>query len=200
MGGVTSTHNPHIFNQSPTHKTKLNMNIDKDAAQGSGNTFMEFNIGHVENLNPAAKTVVNNYYGTRVKPQAGTTVNKESVREEILNYVENTLQFVNPKWRGKYMELWTDMLNLPEVDAVVYDKGMQEGTRFNRKEVAHIICYLGKHSDGGTGIFTKYVATHIAASFKDGKEGTVRPELGFRPSQEIRDAIDTLMKQYEKKP
>ena len=173
------------------------MNIDKDAAKGTGNTFMEFNIGHVENLNPAATTVVNNYYGTRVKSQSEATVNKESVRQEILNYVENTLQFVNPKWRDKYMDLWADILNLPEVDAVVYDKGMQEGTRFNRKEVAHIICYLGKHSDGGIGIFTKYVATHIAASFKDGKESTVRPELGFRPSPEIRDAIDTLMKKHK---
>ena len=170
------------------------MNIDKDAAKGSGNTFMEFNIGHVENLNPAATTVVNNYYGTRVKPQAETVVNKESVRQEILNYVENTLQFVNLKWRDRYMGLWADILSLPEVDAVVYDKGMQEGTRFNRKEVAHIICYLGKHADGGIGIFTKYVATHIAASFKDGKQSTIRPELGFRPSQEIQTAIDTLMK------
>ena len=169
------------------------MNIDKEAAKGSGNTFMEFNIGHVENLNPAATTVVNNYYGTRVKPQTENVINKEAIREEILQYVENTLRFVNHTWKDKYMALWADILQLPEVDAVIYDKGMQEGTRFNRREVAHIICYLGKHANGGIGIFDKYVATQIAACFKDGKESTVRPELGFRPSKEIQSAIDTLI-------
>ena len=103
-----SVHTQSIEYESSTYKEKkLIMNIDKDAAKGSGNTFMEFNIGHVENLNPAATTVVN--------------------------------------------------------------------------------------ANGGIGIFEKYVATQIAASFKDGKESTVRPELGFRPSKEIQSAIDTLM-------
>ena len=171
------------------------MNIDKDTTLGTGNTFMEFNIGHVENLNPAAKTVVNNYYGTRVKPQTDNVVNREALREEILQYVENTLRFVHHAWKDKYMALWADILLLPEVDAVIFDKGMQEGTRFNRKEVAHIICYLGKYAAGGIGIFEHYVATHIAASFKDGKESTVRPELGFRPSKEIQTAIDKLIKE-----
>lgn len=173
------------------------MNIDKDAKLGSGNTFQEFNIGHVENLNPAATTVINNYYGTKVKPQGDNQgpANKESVREEILRYVENTLQYVAFSWRDKYMELWADILDLPEVDAVIYDRGQQEGTRFNRKEVCHILCYLGKHADGGMGIFQKYVASHIAASLNDGKESTTRPELGFRPSHEIQAAIDKLMKE-----
>jgi len=171
------------------------MNIDKDANLGAGSTLMEFHIGHVENLNPNATSVVNHYYGTRMKPQSDITVNKESVRQEILKYVENTLQFVKPKWRDKYMDLWGDIFLLPEVDLVIYDRGQQEGTRFNRKEVAHIICYLGKHTAGGDGIFENYVATHIANSFKDGKESAVRPELGFRPSKEIQNAIDQLVKE-----
>ncbi len=176
------------------------MNIDKDAALGTGNTFQEFNIGHVENLNPAATTVVNNYYGSRAKPQPASQgpANKESVREEILQYVGNTLQFVNTKWKDKYMDLWADILNIPEVDAIIFDPGQQAGTRFNRLELCHIICYLGKHSDGGIGIFKKYVATKIAASFNDGKESTTRPQLGFRPSQEIQDAINQLMKERKK--
>ena len=85
------------------------MNIDKDAVPGGGNIFnQEFHIGHVENLNPAAKTVVNNYYGTRVKPQTDNVVNKEALREEILQYVENTLRFVHHAWKDKYMALWAD--------------------------------------------------------------------------------------------
>ncbi len=170
---------------------------EKDGTLGTGNIIQTFNIHHVEQLNPTAKTVVNNYYGMRMKPQTDGQgpANKEAVREEILRYVENTLQYAAPKWKDRYMALWADILDLTEVDAVVYDKGMQTGTRFNRKEVAHILCYLGKHADGGTGIFRNYVASHIAACFHDGRESTVRPELGFRPSREIQDAIDRLMQE-----
>ena len=176
------------------------MNIDKDAALHSGKIFQEFNIGHVENLNPSATTVINNYYGTRVKPHTDSkeSGDRESVREEILQYVENTLQYVARPWKDKYMVLWADILDLPEVSDVVYDKGRQEGTRFNRKEVCHILCYLGKHADGGVGIFQKYVASYIAASLHDDKQSVSRPELGFRPSKEIQHAIDKLMNEKYK--
>jgi hypothetical protein len=171
------------------------MNIDKDTDLGKGATLMEFNIGHVENLNPNLTSVVNhyNYYGTRAKSQPETEVNKEALRQDILQYVGNTLRFVNRAWKDKYMALWADILLLPAVDAIIFDRGLQEGTRFNRKEVAHIICYLGKYADGGYGIFERYVAKHIALCFKDGKETAIRPELGFRPSKEIQHAIDKLM-------
>ena len=174
------------------------MNIDKDAASGGGNIFnQEFHIGHVENLNPAATTVINNYYGTRSKPRGDSpeSADRESVRKEILQYVENTLQYVDHPWKDKYMALWADILDLPEVSDVVYDKGRQEGTRFNRREVCHILCYLGKHANGGLGIFQKYVASSIAASLRDDKQSVIRPELGFRPSKEIQHAIDKLMKE-----
>ena len=174
------------------------MNIDKDAVLGTGNTLMEFNIGHVENLNPNLTSVVNNYYGTRAKPQTETSVNKETLNQEIFLYVENTLPFVNQAWKGKYMKLWADILLLPEVDAIIFDRGKQEGTCFNRKEVAHIICYLGKYADGGCGIFEQYVAKQIASCFHDGKEASIRPELGFRPSKEIQHAIDKLMNEKYK--
>lgn len=176
------------------------MNIDKDKDLGTGNTFQEFNIGHVENLNPAATTVVNNYYGTRGIPQSNSQdpINKESIREEILQNVENTLQYVNFSWKNKYMALWADILELPEVESVVYDKGKQCGTRFNRKEVCHILCYLGKYADGGIGIFKTYVASYIAACLGAGNMNTLRSELGFRPSKEIQHAIDKLMEEKYK--
>ena len=174
------------------------MDSSKDAASGSGNIFhQEFHIGHVENLNPAATTVINNYYGTRSKPRGDSpeSADRESVRKEILQYVENTFPYVDPLWKGKYMALWDDILDLPEVSSVVYDKGRQEGTRFNWKEVCHILCYLGKYANGGLGIFQKYVALYIATSLDEGKAHTIRNELGFRPTKDIQHAIDKLMKE-----
>lgn len=180
-----------------TYMAKKNYKeIKIEGNPGTGNSYIEVNIGHVENYNPAATTVVNNYYGTRLKPEAleSITAGKTLLRQEILTYVSKTLTFVLHQWKGKYMDLWSDILNLPEVDAVIYDKGRQQCTLFNRKELCHIICYVGKHAVDGMGIFEKYNATHIAVAFKDGAEKSTRPELGFRPSKEIQTAIDTLLK------
>lgn len=172
------------------------MKIKIEGNPGTGNSFTEVNIGHVENYNPAATTVVNNYYGYGKAPQVpvATNTNKTVLRQEILDYVSKTLPFVLYQWKDKYMDLWSDILSLPEVEAVIYNPGRQRGTAFNRKEVAHIICYLGKHAVDGMGIFQKYNATRIATTFRDGAEKSVRPELGFRPSKDIQVAIDKLLK------
>lgn len=37
------------------------MKIDITGNPGTGNTFQEFNIQHVDNFNPNATTVINNY-------------------------------------------------------------------------------------------------------------------------------------------
>ena len=176
------------------------MDIKIEGNPGTGNTFQEINIGHVENYNPAATMVVNNNYATRVKPQGErpVVVNKEVLRQEILQYVGKTLQYVAFSWQEKYMAFWADILELPEVQEVVYSPGQRTNMRFNHKEVAHILCYLGKYANGGIGIFRTYVASRIAACFGDGKESTIRPELGFRPSKEIQHAIDKLMNEKYK--
>lgn len=171
------------------------MDIKIEGNPGTGNTFQEINIGHVENYNPSATMVVNNNYTSRVKPQSESQVlvNKDLLRQEILRYVGKTLPFVSFSWQEKYMALWADILDLPEVQDVVYKPGQRTGMRFNHKEVAHILCYLGKFANGGIGIFRTYVASRIAVCFGDGKENTIRPELGFRPTKEIQHAIDKLM-------
>ena len=100
------------------------------------------------------------------------------------------------------MLLWEDILNLPEVEAIVYKKGHQQHTTFNRREVLHIICFLGKHAAGGAGIFEEYYnATAISLILKDGREKTTRPELGFNTTKSIQTAIIKLMnsKKYAKR-
>jgi len=173
------------------------MNLDKDTPPGTGNVFQEIRIGYVEQFNNGVHSIVNNFYGTQRKPQTDSRDldNVKSIRDDILRYVEKTLPFVAYTWKDKYMALWTDILELPEVVAVIYNRGQQEDTRFNRKEVCHIINYLGKYANGGIGIFRNYVASRIAECFEDGKAHSVRPELGFRPTKEIQSAINKLMEE-----
>lgn len=178
------------------------MEIKIEGNPGTGNTFIENKYEHVENNFPAVKevTIIQGTDGQCHK-QLTTAVERPSTedgykvgkRADILKYVEKTLPFVLYQWKDKYMPLWNDILNLPEVDRIIYQRGRQQKTSFNRKEVLHIICFLGKHVIDGYGIFETYNATHIAAAFCDGAEKTTRPELGFTPPVTIKKAIDKLL-------
>lgn len=179
------------------------MEIKIEGNPGTGNTFVENNYEYVENNFPSVKkvTIIQGADGMRHKqfPTEEQTnpgiLDKNGKRADILKYVEKTLPFVLYQWKDKYMTLWNDILALPDVDGIIYNRGRQQKTSFNRKEVVHIICYLGKHAHDGMGIFENYNATHIAAAFNDDAEKSTRPELGFQPSVSIRQAIDKLLKE-----
>ncbi len=184
------------------------MKIEIKGDPGTGNHYTEVNIENIENNFPnvtavniikdadGQKTIVEtdrNHCGNNETPPT-VHRDKEAQRQDILQYVGKTLQLVRYDWKDKYMALWEDILDLPDVNAFVYQKGRQQNTSFNRKLVLHIICYLGKDADGGIGIFERnYVATNVAMLLDDGCEKSTRPELGFKPEKSIQMAIDELM-------
>lgn len=184
------------------------MEIKIEGNPGTGNHYTEVKIDHIENNFPNVTEVkiIKGADGTRTvttpgmetpvtSPPAGDPEALKAAKQaDILKYVGNTLPLVNYMWKDKYMDLWSDILDIPEVDAMIYKKGRQQHTSFNRKEVLHIICYLGKHAAGGIGIFQdNYVATTVALQLNDGCEKSTRPELGFSPLKPIQQAIDKLM-------
>lgn len=185
------------------------MELKIEGNPGTGNHYTEVKIGHIENNFPNVREVkiIKGADGQKTTVMSDGTPapagnnspaedqDKEAKRQDILQYVGRTLPLVMFAWKDKYMNLWNDILALPEVDRVIYKRGRQQKTSFNRKEVLHIICYLGKYSNGGIGIFEdNYVATSIALQLADGCEKTTRPELGFNTTKTIQAAIDTLMK------
>ncbi len=170
------------------------MEIKIEGNPGTGNTFQKIDIGKVDNYYDKVDQIVNNFYGKQAPYQAAdTSVDKAALRKDILDYVYRTHGFVMYPWKKNYLVLWSDILDLPEVDVMIYDPGRQVGTVFNRKEVMHILCYLGQKAFDGMGIFEKYNATKIAAALNDGAETTTRPELGYMPDPSIRKAIDDLL-------
>jgi hypothetical protein len=173
------------------------MSIDKEAVPGGGNIFnQEFHIGHVENLNPAATTVVNNYYGTKARSRDDSPepADRESVRKEILQYVETTYTYVDLSWKDKYMALWADILDLPEVKSKVYDAGKQWGTNFNRDLVANILYHLRARKIYAVVYRDNYNGAKMAEYLEGNKEHTVKHALRDEPAKEIREAIDTMLK------
>lgn len=182
------------------------MKIQIEGNPGTGNTFQETNIGYIENNFPALKemTIIKTADGQKITTKTGeelsalssvanTPDDKEGKRADILKYVEKTIPFVRYQWKDSYMELWNDILDIPEVDALVYNKKRQKRTSFNRRALCHIIFYVGSQVLNGIGLFEKYNATHISLAFGDGAEKSTRPELGFLPEIEIRKAIDKLL-------
>lgn len=200
------------------------MKLEIKGKPGTGNHYTEITINNLEANFPAVKevTITKDANGKKVittkgseNPapsdasvpapalESGDNINKEARRQDILKYVENTLPLVMYDWKDKYMNLWADILNIPEVDAIIYKRGHQQKTSFNRREVLHIICYLGKYADGGIGIFEqRYVAKQVSVQLNDGCDLSTRPELGYSTTKPIQEAIDKLMKskKYAGKP
>ena len=116
-------------------------------------------------------------------PGTGNTFQKIDIGK-VDNYYDKVDQIVN-NFYGKQAP--------SQAADTSYDPGRQVGTVFNRKEVMHILCYLGQKAFDGMGIFEKYNATKIAAALNDGAETTTRPELGYMPDPSIRKAIDDLL-------
>lgn len=169
------------------------MKIEIEGNPGTGNTFSETHIEHVENYNPNAQTVINNYYGTRARkendrPKAGKETDYDLIRQEILDYVSRLKRYLDNDWKQGYDKLWNDILDVPEVAEKIYDPGKQQGTNFNRNLVANIICCLSTH-----GAFKDYNAAQFTEALEGDKDHSVRHALGFGPGKAISDKIQELL-------
>jgi hypothetical protein len=101
------------------------MEIKIEGTPGTGNTYQEINIQHVDNFNPNATTVINNY-GMRDGNEDGENMKKDGmrtslrntmkepeenvditpIREEILNYVSRLRPNLMDEWKDRYMKIW----------------------------------------------------------------------------------------------
>lgn len=176
------------------------MIIKIEGNPGTGNTFQEINIQHVENYNPNATTVINNY-GTREgrekrfcgeESKSKNSLNDireiPPIRQQILAYVSRINSIVNDDKKSGYMKMWNDILELQVVADKIYDPGKQQGTNFNRNLVANVIHYLNNQN-----IFRDYVPAHISTLLEGSSEHSVRGELGKDPSD---DAIVSRLNRY----
>lgn len=185
------------------------MDIKIEGNPGTGNTFQEIHIGTVQNYNPNATTVIN-YNGTGAGEKTEQKEEKAKskspmemrdlppIREQIMTYVSclNKEELVVPEWVGKkYMDLWNAILDIPEVEAEIYNSGRQHGTSFNRNLVGRIIYYLGNLMKGKA-VYKDYNASTLALKLEGSSEHSVRGEMGKSPSDEIKKALDKFIENY----
>lgn len=177
------------------------MHLIIEGDPGTGNTYQEINIQHVENYNPAA-TTVNNYYGTRAlgKKTSSTSTTNEvidvaPIRTEILNYVSRLRTFLVDAQKSGYMKLWGEILDLDIIAGEIYNPGKQQGTNFNRALVANIIYYLV--TKGFFGVINDYNSSQFAVMLEGSAEHSVRAELRMLPTDDITSRLDRMLENRE---
>ena len=170
------------------------------AAMESGRPLTIFNIKEVHQLNPNATHITNNYYGDQFVPKdapqkessapENATRNPQLCKETILEYVMQLHPaYVRKGWQDKYLALWESILELPAVSAIIYEKGKQQGTTFNRNLVGNILHLLVEKK-----VFAlTATATKIAEILEGDPDASVRAKLGEMPAKKIKDSIEELI-------
>ena len=160
------------------------MKVEITGNPGTGNTFQEININTVQNYNPNATTVINYNYGDRPKPTSAPDktmqqAEREQRKAEIMEYVSRIKKYVADEWKNRYETIWRSVLDIPEVEAVVYEPGKQKDTLFNRNLVANIIYVMCN-----AGFYAETNATTLTIALEDDKEHSVRRQLAKDPADE----------------
>lgn len=158
------------------------MEINIKGNPGTGNTFQEVHITNVQNYNPNATTVINYNYGD--KPKAASTADndmtddeREHLKSEIMDYVSRIKKYAADEWKNRYESTWRSVLDIPEVESLVYSPGRQKDTPFNRNLIANIIyimCNACFYADTN--------ATALTIALEGDKEHSVRRQLAKEPA------------------
>lgn len=161
------------------------MDINIKGNPGTGNTFQEVHIGTVQNYNPNATTVINYNYGDKPKAMSSpdnnmTDEEREHLKSEIMTYVSRIKQYVANEWRNRYETTWRSVLDIPEVESLVFSPGKQKNTSFNRNLVANIIYIMCN-----AGFYSETNATTLTIALEDDKEHSVRGQLAKEPADRL---------------
>ena len=184
--------------------------MDRDTKNSRNNNIQQFNIGSVGQINTGVEKVIN-YYGVDgepVKPQqkdekptAKSPMEQREIppiREQIMLFVSclHTEKFVNSLWIDRYMDLWDKILDIPEVNELVYNPGKQRGTNYNRNLVSNIIHYLGNQDKKEWLVYKDFNATRYTEKLGLDASHPVRGALGNQPPAGIRRSLDKFMENY----
>ena len=169
------------------------MNIKIEGNPGTGNTFMEINIQHVEHFHTTAPDMPINNNGSRARTSAMTPnpqVEKDT-RSEILTYVNSLRMHLADEWKSKYNRIWEEILDIEIISASIFHSGKQQGTNFNRNLVANIIHYLSEKGVYGNAYYT----AKFAEDLEGNKDHSVRSALGKNPADDI---VSRLNRYFER--
>ena len=116
-------------------------------------------------------------------------------REDILLYIDRIRSLFTDSWKAKYRQTWGEIIDHPTVAAVIYNKGRQVDTTFNRNLVGQMINYLGHR-----GMIERWNATKITMKLENTVEHSVREALRKDPPANIMTVLKAYTEQDAKNP
>ena len=117
------------------------------------------------------------------------------LRQSVIDYVNRLMPVVAVKYQEDYSKIWKDILEEDAVSSVIYDRGKQQGTVFNRNLVAQISRMMAIN-----GIIVKNTNDVAMAELLEpqrGKHHPVRKQLAFIPDDnKIKKAVKEVFKKH----
>ena len=113
-------------------------------------------------------------------------------KEAIMEYVGRLKPVVKTEYQADYDTIWEGILELTQVRTLVYNKGKQQDTTFNRNLVAQIIHQVSDWLYLPTANTVK-MAEYLEP--EKGVEHPVRQKLGESPERDVKKAIEVYVKE-----
>ena len=136
--------------------------------------------------------------GVKISYEAIKEKEKEApngVRQSIMEYVNKLMPVVAVEYREEFSKIWVDILEEEAVSSVIYDRGKQKGTVFNRNLVARISRMMVIY-----GIIVDDANDVVMAELLEpekGKNHPVRNQLGFVPDDDkVKKAVKKVFIQH----
>ena len=117
------------------------------------------------------------------------------LRQSVMEYVIRLMPVVAKEYQEEYPKIWLDILEEEAVSSVIYNRGKQQGTVFNRNLVAQISRMMAID-----GIIIKGTNDVVMAELLEpekGKHHPVRNQLGLVPDDhKIKKAVEEVFKRH----
>ena len=109
-----------------------------------------------------------------------------------MEYLWRLKPVVREQYLSVYGEIWDGILELNEVKVLIYNKGKQQDTTFNRNLLAQLI-----HQVGDRLYLPTANTVQMAECLEPGKgqEHSVRQKLGESPEKPIKTAVEAYLKE-----
>lgn len=113
--------------------------------------------------------------------------NQKQGKDAIMEYVGRLKPVVKEQYLDHYDQIWEGILEINQVKAVIYNKGKQQDTTFNRNLLAKIIHQVSwwlYESSANTVIMAEYLEPG------KGIDHPVRQKLGESPNKDLKKALE----------
>jgi len=147
------------------------------------------NIGQIVMDNHGTMNLTNNMGKDGDKSHQDTP---PEARDSIMEYVGRLKPLVRREFIERYDQIWEGILEIGQVKAVIYNKGKQQDTTFNRNLLAQIIhqvemIYLPTANNAQKTIYLEP---------EKGADHPVRQKLGEAPEKAIKKAVEEYLRNY----